>query len=48
MTTFPVPLFPAVGAAAKPAAFVVAVLIGLALYATYKATPPPAPKQQRP
>lgn len=32
MTPFPVPLFPASGAAAKPAGFVAAVLIGLALY----------------
>jgi hypothetical protein len=47
MTPFPVPLFPAAGAAAKPAAFVAAVLIGLALFAAAKAATPPTQKQQQ-
>jgi len=46
MTTFPVPLFPAAGAAARPVGVVAAVLIGLALYAAYKrsTTTPSQPK----
>jgi hypothetical protein len=44
MSAFPVPLFPAVGAATKPAGFVAAVLIGIALYAAYKKTQPTTPR----
>ena len=47
MTPFPVPLFPAIGAAAKPAAFVAAVLIGLALYAASRQATPSAQPPQR-
>lgn len=45
MTPFPVPLFPAIGGAAKPAAFVAAVLIGLAIFAAAKQ--PQTPAQNR-
>lgn len=47
MTPFPVPLFPAVGAATKPAAFVAAVLIGLAIYAATRTATQPAQNAQR-
>lgn len=46
MTPFPVSLFPAV-AKTGSAGFVVAVLIGLALYSAHKATTPPPPNQPR-